>query len=296
MIIAKELDFQLPALEQYVQRADGLRVHREWEDWLKEHLGDTVEALFTPRTGEPLDKPGLASHRRRWRIEIGGRTVYLKTYTATDAAQVEWDAIFQLASVGIPTMRPVAFGRAASGASLLMTEQIPGGVSLEAWTRQLLADGRPPSGKAKARLIEAMAELAARLHLAGFVHRDLYLSHIFLRGEGPPWRLHLIDLARIFRPSPLRIGRWITKDLAALLYSMPKSVFDESDQAELLRHYGEQYEWKVKGRLPSVAAVWEKVAKIRRHDGRRRVLQCSGVKPLCCGTRQSDTKKDRYLR
>jgi UDP-glucose:(heptosyl)LPS alpha-1,3-glucosyltransferase len=259
-----------PQADRYVEFAPGVRAHRGWVDWLRANLGDDFEAMRDPPAAQALDKPGLGPSRRRRRIEADGRTVFLKTYTLGDAAQREWDAVLALARIGIATMTRVALGRAPDGRSLLITAQVPGGVSLERWVRRRLADGRAPQGKSKQALVEALAELAARLHAAGWVHRDLYLSHVFVCGDGPPWRLHLIDLARCLRPLPWRIPRWVAKDLAELLYSMPKSVFDETDQATLLKHYAAVRPGAGRG-LPSVSAVWRKVAQIRRHDGRRRM-------------------------
>ena len=60
----------------------------------------------------------------------------------------------------------------------------------------------------------------ARLHQSGYVHRDLYTSHIYMDSADGEMQLYLIDVARMFRPR-CRVLRWRVKDLAQLKYSMP---------------------------------------------------------------------------
>src|SRR5690606_32258710 len=74
----------------------------------------------------------------------------------------------------------------------------------------------PPTRAERRALVEAVADLARRLHGAGFWHKDLYLCNLF-HAPGEP--LGLLDCERVgFAPGgPPR--RWRVKDLAALDYS-----------------------------------------------------------------------------
>ena len=205
---------------------------------------DTVEGALAYGGGQDLAKPGLGS-RRRTRIElpIRGRgpadAIYLKRYGPEplgallrrlgrtgrweSLAQEEAAAISAVARAGVPTMRVLAAGTQRSGwrpgASYLVVSSVPGD-ALERCGQALLSDPTAPADR-PANLTAALAELVARLHLAGWVHRDLYASHVFASAvPGGDVRLHLIDLARAFRPR-LRLRRWRVKDLAQLKYSMP---------------------------------------------------------------------------
>jgi hypothetical protein len=85
--------------------------------------------------------------------------------------------------------------------------------------RELLA--RTPPLAARPRLAQ-LARLVARLHAAGFYHRDLYLEHVVVTRERPGG-LALLDAGRVRRQRAPR-ARWFVKDLAALLHSAPAAL------------------------------------------------------------------------
>jgi tRNA A-37 threonylcarbamoyl transferase component Bud32 len=64
-----------------------------------------------------------------------------------------------------------------------------------------------------------LAALVARLHDAGWFHRDLYLEHWIVAGD----RLVLLDVGRARREAEPRV-RWFVKDVAALQHSCPPGV------------------------------------------------------------------------
>jgi hypothetical protein len=95
---------------------------------------------------------------------------------------------------------------------------------------------------AKSQDIEALARFVARFHRTGFVHRDLYLSHVFLaagRGGHSLEDYVLIDLQRVFRPR-LRRSRWRVKDLAALAWSTPPAVVGRLGRLRFLVRYARE--------------------------------------------------------
>jgi heptose I phosphotransferase len=158
----------------------------------------------------------------------------------------EWRQIQRLRRAGIPTMVPVAFGEKLRGCferrSFLVTEAVPG-QSLERWVPARLEVVGTPGAHATAAaarrrdLISQLARLVAALHGAGLVHRDLYLSHIFVSfDDAGRSLLHLIDLTRVFRPR-WRRSRWIVKDLAALNFSSPAQHVSQTDRVRFLRAY-----------------------------------------------------------
>jgi tRNA A-37 threonylcarbamoyl transferase component Bud32 len=122
------------------------------------------------------------------------------------------------------------------------------------------------------RLTDELARLAAALHGAGFVHRDLYASHVFLHESDDNVSLYLIDLARMFAPRR-RTFRWRVKDLAQLKYSMPASWVQSHWDAFLAAYLAgcpgreEQYS----------RAIDRKEASIRRRALRRARRRAKGA-------------------
>ena len=84
----------------------------------------------------------------------------------------------------------------------------------------------------RARLVQ-LAEFVGRFHALGYVHRDLYLAHVFDAGDGA---FHLIDLHRVMKPRWQR-QRWLIKDLSALHYSTPLRSASRVDRVRFMRRY-----------------------------------------------------------
>jgi hypothetical protein len=227
---------------------------------------DSLEGLFSLKQAELLTKPGLQSWRERLRFDLDhqGRhcVFFMKRFTnpqaagrkevrqagngANSVAGIEWNWMRQLAANSIPCTRPVAFGEAIRRwrevRSAVVMEAVPG-ESLETWVRRLPltpAKGRREGDRDRAGLravLDESAQLVARLHSAGYAHRDLYLSHLFHDPTAAPGeRLRLIDLQRVFRPAFWK-SRWLVKDLAALNYSTPSHVASRADRLRWLTRY-----------------------------------------------------------
>lgn len=159
-------------------------------------------------------------------------------------AENEWRAIALLHSVGLGTMTCVGYGKRgwnpARQLSFILTEELSGVESLEdvcaRWPE------RPPRFAARRRLIEAVANLARRMHGHGMNHRDFYLCHILLDevwdGRSQP-ALYLIDLhrAQLRRQVP---RRWLVKDLGSLYFSALDIGLTPRDVLCFLRAYSGQ--------------------------------------------------------
>ena len=241
---------------------------------------ERLDDLFNLSGTERLDKPSLPSWRQRIRFELpGGPTLYLKRYASPPVrvqlrrilsgqgrrslARLEWERMAWLAGAGIDAVRPVALGEEMTGLwerrSAVVTAAVPG----ESLERHV---GRCPQRASRA-LIRSLAAFVARFHRAGYIHRDLYLSHVFLdvRG-GQPW-FCLIDLGRLFRPRRRR-RRWIVKELASLDYSTPRQTATATDRLRFVRDYlGLDRLGPGPRRL--VRRVARKTRLIARHDNRR---------------------------
>jgi len=248
-------------------------------DALRREGLDSVAGAFAFRGGQELAKPGLG-HRSRVRFEITDGTgrvhrLYMKRYDrpplrrrvaqllacglAPSPAHVEYANIRAARQAGIPTMREVVCG-AEAGRSFLIVTAVPGD-ALE----RCLGDFLHRGGDARAgELTCRLAELVRRFHRAGFVHRDLYASHVFLDESSGGVQLYLIDLARMFRPR-WRVFRWRVKDLAQLKYSMPPQWVERYWQRFMDAYLGEDPSAR---RLRYEAAIEAKVASMRRRAGR----------------------------
>lgn len=242
-----------------------------------------LDGFFAWTDGQRLDKPSLEPWRQRWRVQLGegpdGRdgsiadeacasgkeTFYLKRFDRPpwrrqwgrwreghgrlSTAGVEWSNARALEQAGIAAAQAVAFGQRMRGwieqRSFVLLREVRG-ISLEKWVPIWLAppdEDRRWSGRRV--LVDELARFIARFHGAGFVHRDLYLSHVFLCGPAgedgspdrscPP-RFALIDLQRVFRPR-WRRRRWVVKDLAALNYSTPSDRVSRFERLRFLCRY-----------------------------------------------------------
>jgi tRNA A-37 threonylcarbamoyl transferase component Bud32 len=259
---------------------------------LQRHGLDSMEGVMAYRGGTDLAKPGL-DDRRRTRLELadqsGERHVfYIKRYGppgfldeirrwwrhggALSPAEAEARNIQAARQAGVATMRDLDC-RAGTEGSYLITTAVPGEALErcgEAFWRRLAADER-----AAAELAARLAELVRSLHAAGYVHRDLYASHVFLDERGGRFDLYLIDLARMFRPRWRRF-RWRVKDLAALHYSLPPDWVAKWWEA-FLRGYLGEVSAVVLGRWRS--AVRRKSLRISRHAARRQAIAPPEARP-----------------
>ncbi len=244
---------------------------------------DSLDALMEARTERSLGKHGLATWRERVVVapSHGLPRLFIKRYTrpplkeqlkrvlvgGRSTADIEWTSIQTLSDLGIAVPPAVACGceRAwlAERRSVLVTAEITG-ISLERRATQWLEEGGPEPHTKRA-ILRGVAEMAARLHGAGLVHRDLYLAHIFVAAEHPPIPpMTLIDLQRVFRPR-WRFERWRCKDLAALNYSTPTGIASRTERLRWLKCYlGHERLTSADRRL--VHRVVRKTARIARHS------------------------------
>jgi heptose I phosphotransferase len=177
-------------------------------------------------------------------------------------AEQEADGISALEFANVPTVPLIAWGRTDDGRSFLITKDLAGFEDAEKAVR---------AGMPFERILDATADLAARLHDANLHHRDLYLCHFFVRTT-PSIELRLIDPARVayLPPWPFR-NRWIVKDLAQFWHSASQIDVPEDQRVKWLRRYADQR------KLTNVdglrRAVERKAGAIARHDERLRRKQ-----------------------
>lgn len=246
-------------------------------------------SVFRHEGGLRLDKANIGSWRQRWRIDLSdpdgtSRTFYLKRYQRPPlteqlrrmllqrprhgSAWWEWHNIQRLGDAGIPTATPVACGEKMRGLverrSFLVTDAIPG-ESLERWVPEHLKPGGDVDWRERRALVEQLANFVRMLHRRRLVHRDLYLSHVFISHNKTGRAVfRLIDLQRLFRPR-LRWRRWVVKDLAALHYSTPPDCVSVTERLRFMRRYLGVRRFAPKHRR-LIRAVLAKARRTQRHN------------------------------
>lgn len=276
----------MPAMPLNFEDVDGLLVHPDYRDVLARNGVCGFDALMHTAGERRLDKPGLAAWRERIELMLDTaqdpRRFFLKRFIRpplgqqfrralrgySSTAQVEWSWLMRLRRLDIRVPEPVACGARKLGplerCSVLLTAELPG-ESLEKWLPAHVSDLSP---SARVHLMEALADLAGRLHGAGLVHRDLYLSHIFVHWQtSDRCTLSLLDLQRVMAPG-LRRRRWLVKDLAALNYSTPPAAASRTDRLRWLKMYL-RISKPVGDQRSLIRAIESKTKRIARHSAKR---------------------------
>jgi heptose I phosphotransferase len=160
-------------------------------------------------------------------------------------ASAEWAHLERARSLGIVVPEVVAVGEWVGpwGAlrSYLMVAELVGHAPLHEAIPDLARTLEPSVfARLKRAIVIEMAEIAAKLHRAHAFHKDLYLCHFFLDGNGEGSsgpKLCLIDLHRL-AIHRLTAPRWRVKDLGQLLFSTQGvEGIDDRDRLRFWKHY-----------------------------------------------------------
>ncbi len=177
------------------------------------------------------------AQRQTLRTDIGPRSYYIKRHYGVGWAEIlknwltakrpvlsaenEYRAVTALWDIGVRSLPIAGYGvrgaNPASRQSFLITDDLTPCVSLEDYC--LRWPEEPPSFATKFELIKRVAEMARLMHGCGINHRDFYICHFLLVGDGGAHApLHLIDLHRAEQRSTVP-PRWLAKDLGGLYFS-----------------------------------------------------------------------------
>jgi len=190
------------ALEPLVRALVRNEPHPEL-DVLREKAGRRRLARGRLPSGEACFLKHYPSGRGRHAL----RDTLKRVLDLTPAAREFW-ALRRLHAAGVEVPEPLAYYRLRSGERVLVTRLLEG----------------EPLGRALGRcapeqrtLIESVGRLVARLHAAGFVHRDLHRGNVWVTPGGPV----LLDCPAVL---PLRL-RWLRRqDLGKLDASLAASL------------------------------------------------------------------------
>ena len=169
------------ALEITAARPDPALLDLPWRIPLEEWPEDLLAAL--PR--------GISRHVVRF-VRLSGRVLAVKEIKA-DIAQREYEMLRNLGRMDMPCVEPFAVvsGRVAEdGTELdacLITVHLQFSLPYRALYSQSLRKGTAT------RLIDALAVLLVRLHLAGFWWGDVSLSNTLFRRDAGAFAAYLVD-------------------------------------------------------------------------------------------------------
>ncbi|MFT5284361.1 MAG: tRNA A-37 threonylcarbamoyl transferase component Bud32 [Planctomycetota bacterium] len=210
-----EMDLTATEAKEWIAALDSRNATRHMrsipgrETYLVEHNGRAVVVKATLD-----DLP-----RERWYDNFHGSFGRLP-------GQREYDNLDGLRRAGFRVPEPIGWARDAEGRSLVAMEYV---AHREDLFQRL---GRADFSE-RVRWGERLVDWVARLHTAGFYHRDLYFVHFILAEDSD--ELVLLDAGRT-RCEPAPRKRWFIKDLAALYHSRPATV-SPKDALRLLSAY-----------------------------------------------------------
>jgi UDP-glucose:(heptosyl)LPS alpha-1,3-glucosyltransferase/heptose I phosphotransferase len=214
---------------------------------------DTFEALMQMPGKAFRDVPG----RKTVQVQIGGESYFIKQHFGVGWAEIfknlisfktpilgamtEVRAIQKLDEIGIPTTPLVAYGQRgcspASMRSFIVTEDLGDILTLEDVFRAGLE--APPNKASRPAVLQALAQLATKLHDAGLCHRDFYLCHFVVKKtelKNGNLNLHLIDLHRMLQGQQPNSSA-VMKDVAGLYFSMQQVGLGVEDWAIFKQYY-----------------------------------------------------------
>ncbi len=255
---------------------------------LATHGLDTVEGAFTFNDGRDMTIAGLG-HRERRTLTLKDdqgteHLLFMKRYgrepmkwtlerwytygMGGSPASVERDNILAAQRAGVETISGAYAGQeidclGAKRSYVVLTAV--NGDALEQCFAPFLQRNAMDS-EIVARFSRDVAHLVTKFHRAGFVHRDLYTSHIFMDESEGELSLSMIDLARMFKPRWRRV-RWFVKDLAQLKFSMPDAWLDAYWDV-FMDIYADDMDASLRASYES--AIDAKIARIACHDTNKR--------------------------
>lgn len=228
------------------------RIEEPWREVLAAAGLDSLEAW---RRDERITIWRDIRERQNGVIQIGQERFHVKRLRPPHGRKVlaEAQGVRLLEEVGIATVPLVAWGCDQRGEGVLVTRDLAGFRPAD----QLIADGGP-----FARFAEGTASVAARLHVSGLHHRDMYLCHFLFNDAG---EVHLIDAARVRKLPWLGRRRWIVKDLGQFRYSGMEAGATGAELDEWLSLWARGMQTEL---ARWHAAVLRKAALIAQHDRR----------------------------
>lgn len=161
---------------------------------------------------------------------------FLRRFLGRSRLRGEWENLLFFQSLGISTAPVIAYGEERRwgmfNRGILVTAEVRGAIDLEKMSQ---STQRLSNVACRRHIMNRIADIAATLHSAGFIHNDLKWRNILIGPESEP-RVYLIDcpVGRVMF-GPLR-SRGITKDLACL-DKVGRRVLSRTDRLRFYQAY-----------------------------------------------------------
>lgn len=155
-----------------------------------ERTGDRVAAWSrttdTVYAAGPNGRPGFYLKRyfySNWRKRLRG--AFRGTFFGAHRALAEHRALQAMRRLGIPAVRPVAYGARRIGrfvrAAFLVTEEVPDARNLTSFASDVRSGRAAVAAATRRRMCRRLAEQVAAMHTAGFLHGQLFWRNILVR-------------------------------------------------------------------------------------------------------------------
>lgn len=231
----------------------------------------TTDTIYLP---SPTGGPGFYVKRYRypsWRNRLRG--AFRSTFFARHRGQAECRLLTTMRSLGIPAVRPVAYGsrrcaRFVTGC-FLITEEAPGARNLTAFAQDVVSGRVTLSREQKQRMITRLARQIADVHAAHFSHGQLFWRNMLVRigVDDEPEFFFLDARPRKGRQRLPRTRAWWADELAHVLASAAPFTTRTERLQFLLRYFGEK---KLTPLLKERVRAIEKLAiRWRNHEAQR---------------------------
>lgn len=183
---------------------DALRIVPPYRERLARLGLDSVEAILTREDGRVAawsrttdtmlvpgsnGEPGFYVKRYyypRWKNRV--RAMFRGTFFGRDRGHEEFRSLNIMRRLGIPAVRPVAYGsrRCARflAACFLITEEVPAACNLTTFASAVHDGECSVTAPQRATLLDRLARQIAEMHATGFAHGQLFWRNILVR-TGP---------------------------------------------------------------------------------------------------------------
>lgn len=194
------------------------------------------------------------------------------TFFGPHRGRAEFQALNTMRNVGVPAVRPVAYGSRRQAhfltACFLITEEVPDAENLTTAATAVASGRRRLDKRSRAAWLRGLAEALADMHAKGVSHGNLFWRNVLVR-EGPAGQPEFFFLdARPMRPWERVAGApWWLRELAQM-YVSARPFTTRTERLRFLRHYlgpgrlSPTLKTQVR-QLESVAQTW------RGHEQRR---------------------------